>query len=148
MIFYEESDEEEGLEEDDLELLEENTGETFTRNKNKLTRLRRGRDSPPVASSSKRKAVVESSDDDLDGDDLEMPQVQDIQRIWDDAHQTGGRDEEEDLDDFIDYDDEEEGVGGMDEEEREERRRERRRLEKERRKALGSRPELTGIDAK
>lgn len=41
-----------------------------------------------------------------------------------------------------------EPCGGMEEEEREERRRERRRLEKERRKALGSRPELTGIDAK
>jgi hypothetical protein len=36
----------------------------------------------------------------------------------------------------------------MDEEEREERRRERRRLVKERRKALGSHPELTGIDAR
>ena len=54
----------------------------------------------------------------------------------------------DDMDNFIDYDDEEEGHGDMDEEEREERRRERRRLEKERRKALGSHPELTGIDAK
>lgn len=141
------------LEEDDLELLEENTGETFLRNKNRLTRLRRGRDSesPPVASSSKRKTVVDFSDEDLDADDLELPQVQDIHRIWDDERAAGGRDDDEDMDDmdnFIDYDDEEEGVGGLDEEEREERRRERRRLEKERRKALRSRPELTGIDAK
>lgn len=92
-----------------------------------------------------------SSDDDLDADDLELPQVQDIQRIWDDERAAAGRDEDEDLDDmdnFIDYDEDEDGAGGMDEEEREERRRERRRLEKERRKALGSRPELTGIDAK
>ncbi|KAA1471105.1 transcription elongation factor Spt6 [Dentipellis sp. KUC8613] len=140
------------LEEDDLELLEENTGGSF-RNKNRLTRLRRGRDSesPPVASSSKRKAVVVSEDEDLDADDLELPQVQDIHRIWDDERAAAGRDDDEDLEDdmdnFIDYDDEEEGTGGMDEEEREERRRERRRLEKERRRALGSRPELTGIDA-
>ncbi|KAI0065393.1 transcription elongation factor Spt6 [Artomyces pyxidatus] len=147
-----EPDEDEALEEDDLELLEENTGETFSRSKNRLTRLRRGRDSgtPPVASSSKRRPAVESSDEDLDADDLELPRVQDITRIWDDERAAGGREDEEDLDDmdnFIDYDDEEEGAGGMDEEEREERRRERRRLEKERRKALGSRPELTGIDA-
>ncbi|TFY83720.1 hypothetical protein EWM64_g301 [Hericium alpestre] len=144
--------EEEGLEEDDLELLEENTGGSF-RKQSRLTRLRRGRDSesPPVASSSRRKAVVESSDEGLeDVDDLELPRVRDIHSIWDDERGAPGRDEDEDLDDmdnFIDYDDEEEGAGGMDEEEREERRRERRKLEKERRRALGSRPELTGIDA-
>ena len=54
----------------------------------------------------------------------------------------------DDLDNFIDYEDEEELGPGMDEEEREERRRERRRLEKQRRKVMGSRPELVGIDAK
>ena len=43
---------------------------------------------------------------------------------------------------------EEEGAGAMAEEEREARRRERRRKEKERRKVFGSRPELTGMDAK
>lgn len=143
-------DEEEGLEEDDLELLEENTGASFT--KSRLTRLRRGHDSesPPPASS-KRKPILESSDDDLDNDDLDVPQVQDIQRIWDDER-TGDREDEEDLDDmdnFIEYDDDEEdGPGMMDEEEREEKRKEKRRLEKERRKAMGARPELAGIDAK
>ncbi|EGN93242.1 hypothetical protein SERLA73DRAFT_126732 [Serpula lacrymans var. lacrymans S7.3] len=141
-------EEDEVLEEDDLELLEENTGTSF---KNRLTRLRRGRESgsPPAASSSRRKAVLESSDDDLDNDDLDLPQVHDIQRIWDDER-AGGREDEEDLDDmdnFIEYEDDEEGAGAMDEVEREERRRERRRLEKERRRALGSRPELDGIDA-
>ncbi|KAI0256807.1 transcription elongation factor Spt6 [Lactifluus subvellereus] len=144
-------DEDEVLEDDDLELLEENTGETFAR-KNKLTRLRRGRDSgsPPVASTSRRKSVVESSEDDLDIGRPATSRTNDISRIWDDDKGAGGREEEEDMDDmdnFIDYDDEEEGHGDMDEEEREERRRERRRLEKERRKALGSHPELTGIDA-
>ncbi|KDQ60952.1 hypothetical protein JAAARDRAFT_55682 [Jaapia argillacea MUCL 33604] len=136
--------EEEALEDEDLELLEENTGASF---KHHLTRLRRGRSASPTAtSSSKRKVVVESSDDDLDNEDLELPKVQDIHRIWDD----GGREEEDedmdDMDNFIEYEDEEEGAGAMDEREREEKRRERRRLEKQRRKALG-RPELAGIDA-
>ncbi|OAX41960.1 transcription elongation factor Spt6 [Rhizopogon vinicolor AM-OR11-026] len=136
-------EEEEALEEDDLELLEENTGTSF---RNRLTRLRRGPEggSPPVPSSSKRKPVVESSEDDLDDED--MPQVQDIQRIWDDERAGGGREDEEDMDDFIDYEDEDEGAGAMDEQEREERRRERKKRERERRRALGSRPELAGID--
>ncbi|KAI0054143.1 transcription elongation factor Spt6 [Auriscalpium vulgare] len=145
-----EPDEDEGLEEEDLELLEENTGATFSRNKNRLTRLRRGSGTPPVASTSRRRPAVESSDEDLDADDADLPRPQDLLRIWDDDRGAGGREDDEDLDDmdnFIDYDDEEEGAGGMDEEEREERRRERRRVEKERRKAMGSRPELTGIDA-
>lgn len=91
---------------------------------------------------------MESSDDDLDDDDL--PQVQDIQRIWDDDR-AGGRDDDDevdmdDMDNFIDYD-EEEGAAAMGEDEREEKRR-RRRIEKERRKAMGGRPELAGIDAK
>ncbi|KAH9951462.1 transcription elongation factor Spt6 [Amylocystis lapponica] len=147
-----EPEEEEDLEEDDLALLEENTGTSF-RNKNRLTRLRRARDSesPPAPSSSKRKPVVESSDDDLDNDDY--PRVQDIHAIWDDGA-AGGRDDEEDMDmddmdNFIEYedDDEEEGGGGLDEVALEERRKERRKLEKARRKAMGSRPELAGIDA-
>ncbi|KAF4578811.1 Transcription elongation factor spt6 [Pleurotus pulmonarius] len=133
------------LDEDDLELMEENTGTSFK--KSRLTRLRRGGpdgDSPP-SGSSKRRAVVESSDDDLDQD---LPQVQDIQRIWDD----GGRDDDDDgdidaMDDFIDYDEEDEAGAPMDEEAREERRKERRKLEKERRRAQGIRPELAGIDA-
>lgn len=135
-------EEEEELEEDDLELLAENTGGRFR--KNRLTRLRRGRvsESPPAAS--RRRNVVESSDEDLDNDDT-LPQVQDIQKIWDDER---GRDDEEeygdmDLDDFIEYD--EEG-GAMDEAARAERRREQQELQR-RKRAFGSRPELAGIDA-
>ena len=143
--------EEEALEEDDLELLEENTGASF---KHRLTRLRRAHDSasPPAASSSRRRNVVESEDEDIDNDDLELPQISDIHNIWDDER-AAGRDDEgdedmDDMDNFIDYEDEEEEQGGgMDEAEREERRRERRRLEKERRHAMRSRPELSGIDA-
>ncbi|KAF9454548.1 transcription elongation factor SPT6 [Macrolepiota fuliginosa MF-IS2] len=137
-------EEDEELEEDDLELLAENTGGTFK--KNRLTRLRRGRvsESPP-ATSSRRRNVVESSDEDLDNDD-NLPQVQDIQKIWDDER---GRDDEEeygdmDLDDFIEYD--EEGGGAMDEASRAERRREQQELQR-RKRAFGSRPELAGIDA-
>lgn len=141
--------EEEGLEEDDLDLLEENTGTSF---KHRLTRLRRAHDSesPPAPSSSRRKAVVQSDEDDIDNDDLELPKIQDIHNIWDDERGVGRDDEDDvdmdDMDNFIDDDDDEQS-GAMDEEEREERRRERRRLEKERRKAFGSR-ELPGIDAR
>lgn len=140
------SDEEEDLEEDDLELLQENTGADFS---HRLTRLRRagGSASPPPASSSKRKAIVQSDEDDLD----DAP-GHDIANLWDDDRRVDGRedDDEMDLDDmdgFIEYEDEE-GAGMMNEAEREEKRRERRRLEKERRKAMGNRPELAGIDAK
>jgi transcription elongation factor SPT6 len=129
-----------------LELLAENTGGAFSK-KSRLTRLRRGRvsESPPAASS-RRRNVVESSDEDLDNDDT-LPQVQDIQKIWDDER---GRDEEEeyndmDLDDFIEYD--EEGGGAVDEASRAERRREQQELQR-RKRAFGSRPELAGIDAK
>ncbi|TDL24763.1 transcription elongation factor Spt6 [Rickenella mellea] len=144
-------EEEEDLDEEDLELLAENTGGRVGRDR-RLTRLRRGRDSEsdPEASSSKRKIAAESSDDDLDASNIIGPrEPQDIQNIWDDERAGGGRDEDEDMDmdDFIDdEDDDEEGAGAMAEEEREERRRERRRLEKERRKVLRSRPELSGID--
>lgn len=148
-----EVEEEEDLDEDDLELLEENTGGRIGRSRH-LTRLRRGRDSDEGGdgpSSSRRKAVVESSDDDLDeANIIGAREIQDIQNIWDDDR-TGGRDDDDemDMDDFIDdEDDEVEGAGAMAEEEREERRRERRRLEKERRKAIRNRPELTGIDAR
>lgn len=145
IIFEErEREEDEELEEDDLELLEENTG----RSKGRLTRLRRGGDSvsPVGESPRKRKAVAESSDDDLD-DDLELPQVQDIQRIWDDDRGGKGDEEEEGeySDDFIEYDDEEETADAMDEQEREAKRAERRR---ERRKALLGSREMAGIDAK
>ncbi|KAI6019291.1 hypothetical protein BKA83DRAFT_4495320 [Pisolithus microcarpus] len=85
--------EEEALEEDDLELLEENTGTPF---RNRLTCLCRGRDgrSPPASSSSRRKKVVESSEDVLD-DDEDLPQVQDIRRIWDDERAGRGQEDEE-----------------------------------------------------
>ena len=129
-----------------MELLEENTGASFSRRR--LTR-RRESASPPAPSSSKQRNVIESSDEDLDDDNF--PRVQDIHNIWDDDRAAAGRDDDDDVDmddmyNFIE-EDEEEGGAALDEQEREARRRERRRLEKARRRALGSRPELTGIDA-
>lgn len=123
--------------------MEENTGVKRSR----LKRIRRrGGSESPAEGTSRRNQVVESSEDDLDNDDLELPQVQDIQRIWDD----GGRDDEDedmddDMDNFIEYGDV--GEGQMDEEAREEQRREERRLAKERRKARGAIRGLAGIDA-
>ncbi|KAH8833649.1 transcription elongation factor Spt6 [Flagelloscypha sp. PMI_526] len=85
------------LDEDDLELI----GETPT---GKQRRLYKRRDSSPQA---KRRNVVESSDDDLDGPVL---RAQDLDNIFQDT-----RDDEDDfMDDFIEDDDEE--VPGMDEE--------------------------------
>ena len=43
---------------------------------------------------------------------MELPQVQDIQNIWDDERNAAGRDDDDDMDDdmdnFIEYEDEEE----------------------------------------
>ncbi|KAF5377014.1 hypothetical protein D9757_007713 [Collybiopsis confluens] len=139
-------EEEQDLEEDDLDLLEENTGGTFK--KSRLKRLvRRGRsESPPTASASKRRGVVESSDEDLD--DGVLPTVHDIQQIWDDQRDEEDDDADGDIDDFIEYDDDEEAGMPMDEQAREERRRERRKQQLElRRKSRGAHPELAGIDA-
>jgi len=135
--------EEETLEDDDLELLEENTGGAFRR-KSRLTRLRhRDSESPPAASSSKRRAVVESSDDDLDNEERQRD-VPDIGKIWDDERR--GDDDDDELSDFIEYSDEDEGVA-MNEEARAARKQEKHQ-EQIRRKRARVRPELAGIDAK
>ncbi|KAF8964059.1 transcription elongation factor SPT6 [Flammula alnicola] len=125
--------EEETLEEDDLELLEENTGGAFKR-KSRLTRL---------PSSSKRQAIIESSEDDLDNEE-ELREVPDIRKIWDDDRR--GDEDDEDMSDFIDDSDEDEGGVAMNEEAREARRQEKRQ-EQLRRKRARVRPELAGIDA-
>ncbi|TFK29990.1 transcription elongation factor SPT6 [Coprinopsis marcescibilis] len=127
---------EEELEEDDFELLEENTGASF---KNRLTRLRRGRQSEsPPATASKRRAVVESSDEDLDLGDA-RPRSSGVQNLWDDDRR-GDDDEDSDVDSFIDY-------SGDDDGGREERRRAQREDAQRRRRAQGARPaELPGID--
>jgi transcription elongation factor SPT6 len=122
--------------------LEENTGRRVDRQR--LTRIRRIRDSesPPIPSSSAPRTRGRE-------EDAEFEAGRDIGQIWegDEEDRIGGEppDEEDmDMDDFIDDDEQDEGMA---EEEREERRRERKRLEKERYRALGARPELSGIDA-
>ncbi|KZT42027.1 transcription elongation factor Spt6 [Sistotremastrum suecicum HHB10207 ss-3] len=138
-------EEDEALEEDDLDLLEENTGRKVDRQR--LTRLRRARDSesPGPASTGKGRVPARA----LDSGD-ESDHRRDVDHIWDEDDRlpaAGDRldDEDVDMDDFIDDDMEEDE--GLAEEEREERRRERKRVERERNRALGARPELTGIDA-
>jgi transcription elongation factor SPT6 len=134
--------EEEGLEEDDLALLEENTGASFRK---RLTRLRRGRHSasPQAEPSGKSKAALDSSEeDDLDDD---IPKVQDIQQIWDDSR--GQEDDDMDDSEFITSDEDPEGTDAIGEDEKRQRR-EQRRKEKQRLKAKGGRPDLAGMDAK
>ncbi|GAB1517748.1 Transcription elongation factor spt6 [Rhizoctonia solani] len=130
---------EEDLDEDDLDLVEENTGTRASRSH--LTRLRRGRASSS-RSASPEETRISRGRRPRGSDDESLPDANDIDRIWDDR----AREEDDgDMDDFIEDDlDEDPGMG---EEEREEQRRERRRVEKERRKAMGARPELAGIDA-
>ncbi|KAG8895581.1 Transcription elongation factor spt6, partial [Tulasnella sp. 403] len=121
---------EDDLDEDDLELMEENMG--IRAPGRKLTRLRRGRvgseSASPEPAPSRRAGRLSDEENDIN----------DLQRIFDD--ERGGDDMEvDDYDDFIDDEGEE---GEMDEEER----KERRRVEREKRRALGARPEMAGID--
>jgi transcription elongation factor SPT6 len=139
------------LDEDDLELVEEATGQRIERpSKSRLKRLRRARD-------------------DLDDDDLETIKAGtgDYQRgedgqtrlrdLWDDegALRVQRRNEELDEDEgefeddmrgFIEADEDEE-ENEMGEAERQERL-ERRRAEKERRRTAGGISELSGLDQK
>ncbi|TBU50800.1 transcription elongation factor SPT6 [Dichomitus squalens] len=139
-------DEEDALDEDDLELLEENTGANFSRRR--IVRRRPGQESasPPALSSSKHRNVIESDEEDLDDEDT-FPRVQDIHNIWDDER-GGGRDDDDDdvdmddMDNFIEYEDEEDG--GI---EAQKARKEHLKKRKAMRRAMGSRPELSGIDA-
>lgn len=131
------------MEEDDLRLVEENTGTSFKKNR-RLTRFRdRDSGSPPAASTSKR-PLADSSEDDLDNDE-ELRRAPDIRNIWDDERRD---DDDEDMSDFIEYSDEEEGGVTMNEEAREARRQEKRQEQMLRKKARGARPELAGIDVK
>lgn len=134
----------EDLEEDDLDLVEENTGTRIAR-RSRLTRLRRGReldsaDEAETARPPRAVADVDVSDEDnlgqLDagGDD--------VQGIWDD--ERGDRDDDEDIDSFID--DEDEDIT-LPPEEREQRRQERYKRDRQFREAI-SRPDLVGIDAR
>jgi transcription elongation factor SPT6 len=109
-----------------------------------LTRLRRG--SSP---GERRKARTARISDDDDEDDLELPQVQDLQRIWDDERggPRGGDEEEadlDDMDDFIEDEDEDEDQQQMNDQER----RQKRREAKQKMRAEFRRIAIPGIDAK
>lgn len=123
-----------------MDLVAENTRRVVK--KGRLSRFRHRESESPAASSSKRRNVIDSSDDDLDND--ERPRVvDDISKIFDDDRR--GEDEDEDMDDFIEFSDEEAEV--MNEDAREVRREEKRRQQIRRKRAV-VRPELAGIDAK
>ncbi len=85
------------------------------RSTRQLTRLRRGRDSESSdPSSSKRKAVVESSVEGIDEDNIiDSRKMQDLQNIWDDERAGRDDDDEGDMDDFIEYEEEEAEHAGV-----------------------------------
>ncbi|EJD52929.1 hypothetical protein AURDEDRAFT_110772 [Auricularia subglabra TFB-10046 SS5] len=123
-------DDEEVLEEDDLDLLEENTGRRIDRSR--LTRLRRGRSQSPPAKQPKRKDRADATNDA-------------VSHIWDDDDNVMDQDddvEDDDMGGFIDDDDEDEETG-LGEEERRARQEEKRKQLKARRNK-GS--DMIGID--
>lgn len=136
------------LDDDDLELLEENTGTRVSRPRtHHLSRVRRGRGStsrsPPPAPVSRR-LVVEDVEPGSESD----VSVPDVSHIFDDRPRDNrGLGEDLDMDDddgFID-DDDDDLDGDMGEEEREQLRQEKRRDVRERKRAMVHRPD--GIDA-
>ena len=137
------------MEEDDLDLMEENAGSLL---EGGLSRLHRR--SRPVRTSEQDadmlKDEVESSDDDLGNNDPDLSHNHDIRRIWDDDR-PGGRGEEEDMDDmenFIEYEDEDNNGEVMSGVGRREGKGDEHNAVKRRRKIVGYRPELEGIDAR
>ncbi|KZT53981.1 transcription elongation factor Spt6 [Calocera cornea HHB12733] len=126
------------LDEDDLMLVEENTGQRIE--PERFSRLRRHRSPSPSADVREPKRRRREADEDS------LPSADDLANIF---AKDGAEDEDEDdLDDFIEEDeeDEEDEDRNLNEEEREQRRRERKKEKKERRLLTVARPELVGID--
>lgn len=150
----EEEDEEMGdLDEEDLELLEENTGTRIERRNKAPKRIRRGRDDDDVMGDTirKRRRVL---DDDNRG---ASQRGGDLGDLWDDdgirrVRRAREEDEDEppefgdDMRDFIEDDDEDEDIQ-MGEAERQERL-EQRRAEAARKRKAGGRPQVAGLDTK
>ncbi|KIJ44055.1 hypothetical protein M422DRAFT_60198 [Sphaerobolus stellatus SS14] len=132
--------EEEELEEDDLELLEENTGNRYTR-RSKLTRLRRGRDEESLPDEEENEPAKDLDDQFSDDDDLGDHRKTSA-NIWDEREQY----DDDELSDFIEDDLDAEAGVTLGEEEREARRKARLEEKKALQKAL-SRPDMVGIDA-
>ncbi|KZV86555.1 transcription elongation factor Spt6 [Exidia glandulosa HHB12029] len=103
----EDGDDAEMLEDDDLDLLEENTGRRIERNPHQLTRLRRGRSQSPPGKQSKRASKSDR------GNDI-------VADIWNDDDE-GAIDADDDVQDdddmggFIDDDEDEDNALGEDE---------------------------------
>ncbi|PWZ02826.1 transcription elongation factor SPT6 [Testicularia cyperi] len=152
------------VDEDDLELLAENTGQTRRKEAGRLKRFRRGSASPPLdddAAARQRTLDQIFEDDDDDDEDArrgvaydeddDLPSVGQVLRAGvsrkQREQQAVGGYEDDGLDDFIEEDEDEEEMQGLDEEEREARRRERRE-EKRRARMSGSAadPAKAGID--
>ncbi|KAN0066079.1 Transcription elongation factor spt6 [Thecaphora frezii] len=152
------------VDEDDLELLAENTGQS-RKELHRLKRFRRGSASPGAEgdAAAQQRALAELFEDDDDEDEVpsgrrggddddeeeedDLPSVgrairADVSR----KHREVGY-EDDGLDDFIEEDEDEEEMRDLDEEEREARRRERRE-EKRRARMSGSAadPAKAGID--
>ncbi|EJU05190.1 hypothetical protein DACRYDRAFT_19769 [Dacryopinax primogenitus] len=127
------------LDEDDLMLVEENTGQRLS--PERFSRARRHRSPSPSAETREPKRRRMNDDD---GDSL--PSVDELANIFEKERDEEA--DEDDLDDFIEEDEEEEMEEdrGLNEEEREKRRKERRKEKRERRLLTGARPELVGID--
>ncbi|KZO97710.1 hypothetical protein CALVIDRAFT_535812 [Calocera viscosa TUFC12733] len=126
------------LDEDDLMLVEENTGQRLE--PERFSRLRRHRSPSPSADTRAPKRRRREADE-------EPPRgIHDLERVFD---KEGDEDEDEDdMDSFIEEDEEDEMEEDMNlnEEEKEQRRKERKKEKKERRRATVARPELVGID--
>lgn len=143
------------LDEEDLELLEENTGTRIERRNKAPKRIRRGREDEPDneqgdAIRKKRRAL----DDDSRG---VSQRGGDLGDLWDDdgirrVRRAREEDEDEppefgdDMRDFIEDDDEDEDIQ-MGEAERQERL-EQRRAEAARKRKAGGRPQVAGLDTK
>ncbi|SPO19824.1 probable Transcription elongation factor SPT6 [Ustilago trichophora] len=155
------------VDEDDLELLAENTGQSRRKEAGRLKRFRRGSASPPAddEAAARQKTldqIFEDDDDDdeddirtgrrgvnYDDDDEDLPSVGQALRagVARKQREAVGGYEDDGLDDFIEEDEDDEEMQGLDEEEREARRQERRE-EKRRARMSGSAadPAKAGID--
>ncbi|KAJ9476993.1 Transcription elongation factor SPT6 [Pseudozyma hubeiensis] len=156
------------VDEDDLELLAENTGQSRRKEAGRLKRFRRGSASPPAddeaAARQRTLDQIFEDDDDEDDDDIrsgrrgvnydddddeDLPSVGQALRagVARKQREVVGGYEDDGLDDFIEEDEDDEEMQGLDEDEREARRQERRE-EKRRARMSGSAadPAKAGID--
>ncbi|KDN45969.1 hypothetical protein K437DRAFT_246825 [Tilletiaria anomala UBC 951] len=139
-------EEDEALDEEDLELVAENTGRKRRKDAKRLKRFRRGSASPTT----KRVDVAKDLSKIFDDSDEEMPTLADaIQAGLSAGRKSKAVDyaDDDDLDDFIDDDDM--SQENLDEDEREQlrlERKEQKRRQKAAGKALGMDPSKVGFD--